>query len=218
MTEKYLKTPASRLKYVREQLLRLTRPAICKKYGLSKDSLTAWENGRISLTEKAIDKCIKIFTAENLIVMREWLLTGEGEGPEFSFHFNRYIRTAQTENNDEADEQTLLIKEVEYFKSLTANSIVVLMPDDTMLPFYQRGDYVGGRFVAKDEILHCVGKNCIVQDSDNMLYVRRLAKFINKKTFSLIALNLAESQISDPIISDIVVKAVAPIIWHRKVL
>jgi len=34
----------------------------------------------MQISEKGIDRCIKAYNAENLMISREWLLTGEGLG------------------------------------------------------------------------------------------------------------------------------------------
>ncbi|MCD8524329.1 MAG: helix-turn-helix domain-containing protein [Gammaproteobacteria bacterium] len=82
---KKMTTPGERLKYIRERLVKLSRAEIQEKHGLSQDTLAAWENGKIKITEKGIERCIKIYNAENLLFSKEWLLTGEGLNPNFSF-------------------------------------------------------------------------------------------------------------------------------------
>ena len=64
-------TPGERLKYIRERLVKLSRAEVQNKYGLSQDTLAAWENEKINITEKGIDRCIKMYNAENLIFSKE---------------------------------------------------------------------------------------------------------------------------------------------------
>ena len=212
-----LKNPAERIKFIRENLLKLSRAKIAKKYGLSADTLAAWENGKIAISEKGIQKCIKIFNAENLLVSREWILNGAGLNPNFSFEFRNYFRTLDVSQPEEKIDDTLLIaKEINYFMTLTSNSIIGLIVSDDMLPLYSQGDRVGGRYRYGKDISDCVGKDCIIMTKDGAKYIRRLAKNLNGKTYNLVCLNPEWGGNPEPIIFDVEVECVAPIIWHRR--
>lgn len=213
-----LASPGERLKYIREQLVKLSRAEIQEKYGLSQDTLAAWENERINITEKGIDRCIKIYSAENLIFSREWLLTGEGLSPNFSFELNRYFKNfpSSLETNKKMDDNFLLAKEIEYFRSLTQNSVTALIASEDMLPLYSPGDYVGGRLRQKNDIESCLGRDCIVRTTDNATYVRRVTKSGEKNRFNLVCLNHQWTGNLEPVIFGVEIESAAPIIWHRK--
>ena len=212
-----MKKPGERLKYVREKLLRLTRKELHIKYDLSQDTLAAWETGRIKLSEKSVDRCIKIFSSENLIVSREWILDGSGLDPKFSFDINRYFNTHEDQSpNETIGDDKLLIKEIEFFRSLTPHSIICMVSYDDMLPNYSRNDYVGGRLRYGDDIEKCVGKDCIIKTNNDGLYVRRLSKNIISDGYNLSCLNMHWDGNPEPIIYNADIKAVAPIIWHRR--
>lgn len=212
-----LKTPGERLKYIREKLLKLSRADVHKKHGLSPDTLAAWENEKIQISEKGIDRCIKIYNAENLIVSREWLLTGEGLSPNFSFDLNRYFTTLVTdEPSEKVDDNILLAKEIDFFRSLTPNSITGLIPGEDMLPTYSRGDHVGGRFRYGKDIDNCIGKNCIVKTKDGAVYIRRLARNPSGKGYNLVCLNPEWDGNPEPVIFGVEIECAAPIIWHRR--
>ena len=213
-----LKTPGERLKYVREKLLKLSRADIQKKYGLSPDTLAAWESGKINVSEKGIDRCIKVYNAENLIVSREWLLTGEGLSPNFSFDLNRYFATLPTDESSkqEVDDTLLVAKEIDFFRSLSSNSITALVPGEDMLPVYSRGDHVGGRFRFGKDINSCIGKDCIVKTRDDAVYIRRVAKNPSSNQYNLVCLNPTWDGNPEPVLFNIEIKCAAPIIWHRR--
>jgi len=213
----HLKTTGERLKYIRTELLRLTRAQIFEKHNLSVHTLLAWENGKIELTEKSIDKCIKIFASENLLVSKAWLLLGEGVAPTSIFEFNKYIDSLSTQQRiSEIDDNILLMKEVEYFKSLTRNAIVILMASDDMLPLYAQGDYVGGRFRYGKDIEYCIAKDCIIKTTDGAIYVRRLAKGSSNHSYNLVCLNPAWQGNQEPVLYNVKIDCAAPIIWHRR--
>lgn len=210
-------TPGERLKYVREGLLKMSRAQIHDAYGLSPDTLAAWENGKNQLTEKGIDRCIKIYSDQNVIISKEWILTGHGLSPKFSFDLNRYFKNITTEGNAEKlDDQILIAKEIEYFLSLSNNSTTCLISNEDMLPMYSVGDYVGGRFRFKDDLNDCVGKDCIIKTVDNAMFVRRVSKSQQKDRYNLACLNPAWSGNPEPVIFDVAVECAAPIVWHRR--
>lgn len=213
----HLKNTGERLKYIRTKLLRLTRAFIYEKYGLSVNTLLAWENGRVELSEKSIDKCIGIFTSENLLVSKEWILLGEGVAPTFISEFNRYIESFSNQDDmTKVDDNLLLMKEVEYFKSLTKNAIVILVASDDMLPLYAHGDYVGGRFRYGKNIENCIAKDCIVKTTAGATYVRRIAKSTNDNLYNLVCLNPVWHGNQEPVLFNVKIDCAAPIIWHRR--
>jgi transcriptional regulator with XRE-family HTH domain len=212
-------TPGRRLKYVREKLLKISRADVAKKHGLSADTLAAWENEKNPLTEKGLDRCIKIFNAENLIVSREWILTGEGIHPNFTFDLSRYFKTIPAENsNQPVDDAILLAREIEFFRSLSSDSVTGLIANADMLPLYAQGDHVGGRFVYGDDIESCIGKDCIVHTKDGAVFIRRVVKNINNKSYNLVCLNPEWNGNPEPVMFDVEIEKAAPIIWHRRTL
>lgn len=212
-----MRTPGERLKYIRENLVKLSRAEIQEKHGLSQDTLAAWENGKINITEKGIERCIKIYNAENLIFSKEWLLTGEGLSPNFSFELNRYFKHFPSDwVTTPVDDNFLIAKEIEYFRSLTPNSVTALISTEDMLPLYSPGDYVGGRLKSKKELEDCIGKDCIIRTKDQATYIRRLAKGKDKKHFNLVCINPQWKGNTEPVIFNIEVESAAPIIWQRR--
>jgi len=211
-------SPGERLKYVRENLLKMSRADIQKTHGLSQDTLAAWENGKIQITEKGIDRCIKIYNSENLIVSKEWLLTGNGLSPKFSFDLNRYFKNVTTSDlsSEKLDDHILLAKEIEFFLSQAKNSITCLISTEDMLPMYSIGDYVGGRLRYGNEINDCIGKDCIIKSKDGATFIRRISKGNKEQRYNLVCLNPAWNGNPEPVFFNIEIEAAAPIIWHRR--
>jgi DNA-binding transcriptional regulator YiaG len=218
MNKSEMKTPGQRLKYVREKLLKLSRSEIGEKHGLSKDTLAAWENEKIQISEKGLERCIKIFSAENLIVSREWLLIGKGLDPSFSFDLSRYFGLpAETESKEEVeDDSTCIIKEINFFRSSSKNAVTGILSTDDMLPLYARGDYVGGKLRYGKEISECIGKDCIVHTKGGEIYIRRLLKSPNGKGYNLACINPSWHGSSEPVLFNVDIESAAPIIWHRR--
>lgn len=213
-----IKTPGERLRYIREALLKLSRADIFKKYALSPDTLIAWESGKIQISQKGIERCIKIYTAENIIISQEWLLTGKGLGPHFSFDLNRYLKTLSTDQpTEKINDNLLLAKEIDFFRSLSPNSIIKLVSTEEMRPVYSMGDYVGGRFRTGEDIRSCVNKNCIVITKNGDSYIRRITPSKNIQKYNLISLNPDWDGDSGPVLFNVEIECAAVIIWHRKI-
>ena len=212
-----MKTPADRIKYIREKLLKLSRAEVHKKYELSADTLIAWENGKNQITDKGIERIIKIYNAENIIVSREWILTGTGLAPNFSFDLNRYFKNLDhTGDMKNIDDNILLAKEIDFFRSQSSNAVTGLISQDDMLPLYARGDYVGGKFRSDKELDSCIGKDCIIKTKNGATYIRRLAKAVQGEGYNLICLNPQWGGNPEPVIHNAEVECAAPIIWHRR--
>jgi hypothetical protein len=171
---------------------------------------------KVSITENAIEKCIKIFSAESIIVSREWLLTGEGLNPNYSFDISRYFNVINPSSEEKFEDAILLAKEIENFRSLSQNSVTGLIASDDMLPLYSKGDYVGGRLRFGDDINSCIGKDCIIKTKGDGMYIRRMARNISKDSFNLVCLNPAWNGNPEPVIFDVEVESAAPIVWHRR--
>lgn len=212
-----LKTPCERLKYVREKLLKVSRAEVSKKHGLSVDTLAAWENGKIKLTEKGIDRCIRIYNAENLLVSREWIFTGEGISPEFSLDLNRYFKTQNDESlSVDINNEILRAKDLDYFINSSPNATVVTISNADMLPLYSLGDSVGGYLRSNTDISNYIGTDCIVKTKDKAVYVRRIASVDSKRQCTLSCLNPMYKGNPEPIFYNVDITAFAPIIWIRR--
>lgn len=208
-----LETPGERLKYIRN-MLRLTRPYLQEKYKLSIDTLNAWENGKLNLNEKAVDRCIKIYNKEGVFVSKDWVLKGHGLAPKLSISISSYFDSGK--NSDffsKFTDEELIIKEIEFFKSISSEAVVMLVGDDSMMPSYQHDDYIGGRFESGD-LKNFLGKDCIVETETGERYFRRLSVVKKNNLCNLSSLNPKNHL--EPVLFDIPVSKIAPVIWIRK--
>jgi hypothetical protein len=205
----------SRLKGLRK-ILRVTRSFIYNKYGLSQDTLKSWETDK-KITPNGLDKCLEIYRNEGISVTKEWVLTGNGPNPKISFDINRYLEEITSNSSlHEINDELLILEEINFFKNLSENSVVIMVKNNDMLPFYQPGDYVGGRFQKDLDIDSIIGFNCIVKH-DLSFMIKRIIR--NEKLgTNLVITNPSYGSLSDPVIYNytILPEQVAPICWHRR--
>jgi len=212
-----LTTPGARLKYVRN-LLRVSRSYIQDQYDLSADTLKAWENDKARLTEKGLNRCVEIYRKEGIELSKDWVLTGEGVDPKISVNFGKYINEIQaTYKNSRVDDEALIFQEVEYFKKSSDNAVVMLVSSEEMLPYYAPGDYIGGRFKLLDTIEEALNKDCIVRTTKRVVCFRRLVKSADGKSYNLVCLNPLWGETQDPVLFNVDIECVAPVIWHRRI-
>lgn len=208
-------TPAERLRSIRTQL-RHSRNYICQTYKLPIDTLRAWENGKVRLTEKAITRCLSIYRKEGVILSKSWIVTGEGLPPKLAVEIGNFFESDNQKQNLEMDDTLLMVKEADFFKNLNPDSTILLVTTEEMLPYYAPGDYVGGRLKSKTDIDDCIGKDCIVISKSQKKYFRRLSKNILDGSYNLVCHNPHWGKTLEPVIFDVDIESVAPIIWHRR--
>lgn len=210
-----LNSPGERLKHLRS-LVRLNRTQISDKYGLNPNTLKSWENNVYALTEKAIKKCIEIYEDEGIIFSHEWLLSGKGLAPKtFAEIGKNFNMPKDSLTIDENENELFLLKEVKFFKDLYSDGTVMIVPNNDMLPFYKVGDYVCGRWLFLDKISQAVGQDCIIQLINGSKYFRRLVQD-NNAFYNITCLNPLEVRY-EPVLYNVQIECVAPIIWHRRI-
>lgn len=213
------KARAARLKRIRN-LANLSRKEICKKADININTLTGWELARHGgLTAKGAEKVIALLANEGIKVTLDWLLYEIGAGPRMVSE-----PISKTKPNPEkidlnpsdfSKEKELIAQELLLFRSHHKRTFDLIVSDDGMFPYYRIGDYVAGiPFYGKD-IYSFVGEVCIIQLENGQTVLRRLKKGAEENTFHLFCVNL-ETTVPKPILSDIKVKSVSPIIWHRR--
>ncbi len=125
-------------------------------------TLYSWEKGRSSLSLKGAKKILKNVEPNNEKRLLFWLINGEEE---ILGNLNKNIL-----------EEILILQDVNYYLKSRDDSIVMIILDDSMLPFLSPGDYVGGIKKTGAEISNLVGKWCIVETKEGSLYARQLEK------------------------------------------
>lgn len=160
----------NRLKLCRS-MLQKTLKELGAMHQVSIGSLSNWESGTSSISEKNVHKIIGLLASEGLICTKEWLLEGTGDAP--------YLYASTPHNLDKKEEpfdltsQFLFFKEIEAFKKTHPEMLITLIKDDSMHPFLKTGDYVGGIILAKTDYIMEQGNICIVETKKRELLVRQ---------------------------------------------
>jgi hypothetical protein len=200
---------AKRLRLIR-QFLRLSRPALEKKYAIAACSLQNWEQGRYGgLSEKGARKVVRAFAAEGVECTMEWLLYGVGKNP-----ITPQARPFQSKiTKSHSTEAEIIAKELQTFHSLNMNAVDCVMQDDGMLPIYLPGDHLAGvRFFSSD-INKAIGLSCIAQTTEGDIFVRLLEEGDISNRYNLIVINPHTTLRN---VKNIELLSVAPILWMRR--
>ena len=209
---------ARRLKMIR-LLGGFTQKEFSDKFKININTLQAWESEKTTLTSKGAVKVVDALDNTDLICTVEWLLEGAGGSVT--------TKTLLINSNDETlnappplennwNTENNLQQEITTFKQLSADCFVTLIADDSMEPFYKVGDYVGGIFVDKRHYDKYINENCIIVYNKNN-YIRKLYKNHKTGNYSISSTN-PKTCIADPVLFNIKIDKLAPIIWHRKLI
>jgi len=207
---KELKSPSSRIKYIREAL-GLTRDFIAQKYGIPIITLSFWENKAEHLTENAIEKCISAYFQEGIVLHKDWIRYGTGPEPRFVDELDKVKIEDTKEGLEEKFDTKLILDDVEIFRQTYHDGIVMLVTGTEMEPLYEAGSYVGGRI--RFDADSAVGLDCITILDDGSRYFRRLIKSPDGN-FNLYCLN-PNTSIPQPVFYKAPIKFLAPVFWHR---
>ena len=198
-------TSGRRIKLVRN-MLGLSRRELEERFLISSNTLQAWESDKNTLTDKGAKKLNNIFIKLGLLCTEDWLLTGKGEVPILLHDVSPLL--------SEMNEDICILREIEAFKAINPNPIVVIINDDGMEPIYFIGDFVGGNKKTDLQIDSLIGENCIVETFPGDTLVRKLIQGSKKQLYNLVCTNIATHQ--QPIIPDVKIKSAARIVLHRK--
>lgn len=202
-------TPGKRLMYAR-QLTHISRTEFCKKSGLSHRSIAKWELDKKSFTLKNAKEVVEQLKHENIDISINWLLTGDGNAP-------KKIDSLQKRSKFET-EQDLILDEIKEFERFHPNSITLQIYDDSCLPLYFPGDYMGGPSFQGEYIFTLKNQLCLVRLHNEVICVRKIVGYNPKKhTFDLRTVN-PYTEISTTTLKDAKLIAAAPITFFRRVL
>lgn len=205
-----------RIKKLRSYL-RLPRSYFEVKHHLSKETLKKWETGEYKLKDSSIDKIIRVFKKEGLIVSKQWLESGQGAPPIFV----QNTKTSSTSSKDDflidtaIPEEIRTAREVEIISRFYENTVHHYVTDESMMPIYPMDCCVIGiKKYGKDEILKEVGKDCIVKIKQFDHPILRRVHLERENVFCLYIINCAESMSNiPPIIMNAEIEYVAPVKW-----
>jgi len=145
-------------------------------------------------------------------------MEGKGSGPQ-------HVRTQkevgaigpQPKNAHGTDsaEQGILIQDVENFRSshraAGIDAVVTRVADRAMFPFFNLGDFVGGRPDRSPDPKRYLGKACIIEIGPENYLVRRIGHGNNHNLF------LVPEDLTAPILVFDEVVSISEVIWHRRI-
>ncbi len=202
-----------RLKQLRLMAGFSTRQAVEDRFNISANTLSSWEDGkRGGLTPKGALRVIYAMREAGWYCTRDWLLYGDGAGPRPIDE--AFINTVNAEPVLDTDEETAIRNELITFRKYNLDAIDMRVTDDGMGPHYLIGDYIGGQRQFGDNIIKCINYDCIVETATDELFFRRLKQGSKPGIYTLYCTNLNAS-VHELILSDIELKSVAPVTWHR---
>ncbi|MFT4060382.1 MAG: helix-turn-helix transcriptional regulator [Legionella sp.] len=205
MDRELYKIVGERLKSVRMQL-GFSRREFADKCGFSAATLQAWEDGRYPVPQKSMVKYVKTLFDCGLITSPEWFIKGEGLPP----------RPVNKLSLDSIAEKDAILREINFFETENKNPIITVITDDSMLPFFSIGDYVGGKLISGDYAERYIDTFCIIHLASGETLVRKLRPGSEEGHFNLISTNLDTNAPSAFLLNCEIVQ-LAQVIWHRKV-
>ena len=196
-----------RVLYIRKHLAQLSREAFCMgALDVVPQTLKYWELGYGGgLTENGVRKIVKRAEELNIYCTATWLLHGIGRQATY-FTEDLELSESAVSSEEHIAKELLLFRE-------QPNSIDTIISDDAMIPLFYPGNYVGG--IITNNIELAIGKECIIADDKNNLYVRILKHGDETGRYSLLCLNTV-SNFAKQEIKNIKINLAAPIVWIRK--
>ena len=198
----------SRLRFIRESLLKMKRPDFCEGSALNENTVKGWELAKHGgLTEKGARKLVTHLINLGIHCNTNWLLYGIGTQPR---KLNSYISTEGFEQLSSEEDQ--IAEELLIFRK-QGDTLDAMIDDCAMLPFYRPNDYVAG---IREEICQCIDLNCIIIDEQNQTHVKLLKKGDLEGCYHLLSININSPGISTKNLFNTKIIAAAPIIWVRR--
>ncbi len=201
----------------------LTMEQLNIQHNIPPSTLQGWENTGCtslknrSLTLKGAQRLVFALKNEGVFCSIEWLMEGKGPGPSFTSPLMQDKSDCHYDSQHSSWTQDICLQnEIKAFEQNNPNPIVVLMPDDALSPLYDKGDIIGGIKYFFNDIARCVEHTCIIETNKSEVFVRKLQAGHNAHLYTLVPHN-SNTKSCDPIIKDVALKWVAPILWHRRI-
>ena len=179
---------AKRLLVLRE-MTGLSRDKFHQRYGIARGTLQNWESARFGgLTSKGARTILIAFQAEGIQADLQWLLHGIGPAP--LTQASGITQNANPLAHLEAQESQAIAEELLIFRNHNNDEVIdFVIPDDSMTPLFQKGDYVAGVRRYQDKMEEVVGLSCIVQTKEHGLLLRHVKQSEDQR-YHLFCLNL----------------------------
>lgn len=149
-----------RIKRARE-IANFTSDELAKKAGVSRQSLSSWENAnQHSLSFKGAEAIVRSLNEHGFKCDVNWLWWGAGDEPySTSEGIIEEITTAALPHSLYPED--LRAEEIKVFQQSCSNTVVMEVKHDSMLPLYQPGDWIGGYWrLLSPKVL---GQSCIME-------------------------------------------------------
>ena len=205
-----LKQIGKRVKYAR-MLTNLTMLEFSSKYQLNFHTLSSLEGGRYYPSKEILSKLVEAFHTAGISCTTQWFLEGNGLSSDLMKNSFTPVLSEHFSKTDTKEDFSIL-EEIEYFKKKSTQIVISLVQDDAMLPWYKPGDFVGGKLVADEDFLTCLGKFCLIELKPEFFVVRYLIK--QENNFILSGINF-QSKTCTPLLIRPSVTRIAKIFWHR---
>lgn len=192
----------------------LSRQEFQDTLSVSTSTLNAWENGRICLTEKGAIRVSNALSKVNIVCSAGWLLDGIGESPR--------SMDAVKINLSGLDVDSIhsnILDEIAFFSTRNKGGICVKVGDDSMLPFYAKGDFVAGIVDRRIEnYKEYVGCNVIFSHNRSQ-YIKRM-NFIKDGVIGFSNASYVfngNAKASDMVIGISDIEYIAKVVFHRSI-
>lgn len=218
------KAVGKRIRYIRDELLGLSRSKFAEKHKnkkITKDALQNWEEARFKgLKVHHVDLLAQAFEEEGVICNRDWLLDGTGDPPRLRSYLDQFmeettrpiILPVQLKSDEEA-----IAAELRAFRECHVDAVDAIVSDNALAPCYLPGDYVAGiRYIGTD-IEKAIGLPCIVQTQTGQVVTRKVEAGSIDGHFNLLSFKQTTTS-ENYTMSNVKLFSAAPIIWIRKPL
>lgn len=183
LSEEEVKQISLRLKSAR-MLTGLTQESFSLANDIALMSLKCWEMGRVVPRQNGIANYLSGIRKHGIEVTQDWIFYGSGPGP---VYFNGTQVERPRSGLGYIEQQADLFKKSCLSRGL--NPILVTVKDDEMLPYFGKGDLIGGYYVEtneldkKDASIKVFNKPWLVDINDNDIVPRFLIKEIKNGSF-----------------------------------
>lgn len=215
-----LETPGDRLRAIRSYTSK-SRKDFATHSTISEHTLRAWENETSPLTLKGAKRITQALHNEGILCTVNWLLYGKGVSPLMSPPYSSSPSAKALQNISsleemlDIDDETSILKEIALFQKNHKGSVIFMITDDGMKPFFNIGDYVGGIIVPPHKIDLLIGKPAIIKNEVGDTFVRLLLKGKKEGLYTLSCSNPLPN-VEFPVLYDQKLNFVTKIIWHRQ--
>ena len=199
-----LNSTHERLKFLRS-IVKFDRKTFAARHDIPEITLRLWENGKLPITDKAIERCISAYKKEGIDVKEKWLKEGTGTAPGINYAIMSFLE-ARTSDPDLL--QNYIEDDFLYFSNKYPDCISFKIISKEMEPTYKAGDFVIGRKNSNLQKIH--NQDSIVLLENGTIVFRR-AFVTSENKINLACINPISS---GEILFDAQIISIAPVIIH----